>query len=307
MVRYAIGIDIGRTNLRAVMMDSRGKVIESIKEPTNVSGDYDSVVKQSASVAKRISDNIDVKAMGIGIAGQCDITQGVVLYGPNLFWPDVPFRDELFNQLEIPIILRNDVMMATMGEWRLGAGKGCRDMVALFVGTGIGGGAVVNGVLLEGSSGCGGHLGHISVHLDGPICGCGRRGCVEAYASGLGLASRAIVDPDLQNSLLSDVEIDGMAVAVAVERGDTLAIRLRDEAARALGSAMGSIINCFEPQKMILGGSVMNMTGLYDMSVDEALKTCLPSHREVNIVHSSLGEMAGAIGAALFALDYDEN
>jgi glucokinase len=304
MGRYAVGIDIGRTNLRAALVRSNGELVASIKEGTDALGGPQGVERQVARAFERLARGHDVRAVGVGIAGQCDTARGVVLHGPNLFWPDVPFRDRLSDVLGVPVVLRNDVVMATIGEWRHGAGRDCHDIVVLFSGTGIGGGAIVNGTLLEGASGCGGHFGHVSVQLDGPPCGCGRRGCVEAYASGTGLASRAKNDPSLPSSSLSLVdEIDGRAISRAVEEGDALAVRLRDEAALALSSAIGSVINCLEPQRVVLGGSVMDMPGLYEMCAAGALEHCLPSHRRALVVRSALGEMAGAIGAASLAFD----
>lgn len=297
-----MGIDIGRTNLRAALVSAEGEVLASVKERTDVSGGPRAVEEQAAAAFERVGGR-DACAVGVGIAGQCDVPRGVVLRGPNLFWPDVPFRERLADRLNVPVTLRNDVVMATVGEWRLGAGRGCQDMVTLFVGTGIGGGAIVDGRLLEGASGCGGHFGHISVQLDGPRCGCGRKGCVEAYASGLGLATRAKSEPALPSSSLSRAEIDGAAVSRAVEENDALALRLRDEAAAALSSAMGSVINCLEPRLVVLGGAVMGMPGLYERCVRGALDGCLPSHRNVAIVRSSLGDMSGTIGAASLALD----
>ena len=301
MERLAVGIDIGRTNLRAVLVSFEGEVLSSFKERTDVSRGPDGVEEQAAAAFERVGGH-DACAAGVGIAGQCDVSRGVVLRGPNLFWPDVPFRDRLAARLNTRVTLRNDVVMATVGEWRLGAGLGQQNMVALFVGTGIGGGAIVDGRPLEGATGCGGHFGHVSVELDGPRCGCGRRGCVEAYASGLGLATRARNDPELPSSLLSRGEIDGAAVAQAVSRNDALAIRLRDEAAAALSSAVASVINCLEPRLIILGGAVMDMPGLFEHCTKSALEDCLPSHQNVAIVRSSLGDMAGAIGAASLAL-----
>lgn len=303
MERLAVGIDIGRTNMRAALVSSEGEVFASVKERTDASGGPGAVLEQVAGAFKRLVDDADVLAVGVGIAGQCDTARGVVLRGANLFWPNVPFRDRLSERIGLKVTMRNDVVMSTVGEHRHGAGRGVRDMVMLFVGTGIGGGAIVDGRLLEGSNGCGAHFGHISVQMNGPLCGCGRRGCVEAYASGLGLETRARNDPELPSSSLSRVKIDGKAIADAVNENDALAIRLRDEAAAALASAAASAINCLQPRLVVLGGAVMDMSQLFEISSRDALANCLPSHRDAAIVRSSLGDMAGVIGAASLALD----
>jgi glucokinase len=306
MGRFAVGIDIGRTNIRAGLVNDKGEVLRSIKERTDAAGGFLRVEEQVAAAFGRMAQGREVAGVGVGIAGQCDAVRGVVRCGPNLFWPDVPFRDRLADALGVPVTLRNDVVMATVGEWRHGAGLGCNDVVALFVGTGIGGGAIVNGRLLEGRSGCGGHFGHVSVQLDGPLCGCGRPGCVEAYASGCGLAARALNDEGLSSSSLSGAaKLDGAAVARAVAEGDELAIRLRDDAAAALTSALASIINCLEPEIAILGGAVMDgLPGLYERCAAEAVEKCLPSHRDhLAVTRSVLGDMAGVIGSASMALE----
>lgn len=303
--RWAVGIDIGHTNFRAGLVNGSGEVHAEVRQPTDIPGGPSGVARQAMGAIERLAGDHDLVGVGVGIAGQCDIDRGVVRCGPNMFWPDTPFRQQLADALDLPVVLRNDVIMATVGEWRHGAGRGCHDAVALMVGTGIGGGAIVNGVLLQGTSGCGGHFGHISVQLDGPRCGCGRPGCVEAYASGGGLAARARDAPDLASSVLArSPRPDGEAVAQAVRQGDGLALRLRDEAAAALSSAVGSLINCFNPQRVVLGGSVVGgMPGLFEMTVEGAAKHCLPSHRHrLEMVRAELGDLAGVIGAASWVL-----
>lgn len=299
--RLAIGIDIGHTNLRAGLVDQTGAVRDVIRERTDISGGPEGVLEQIVRSAERLRGKHEVAGIGVGIAGQCDIARGVVRCGPNLFWPDVPLQQWLNEEMKLPVILRNDVVMATVGEWRYGAGRGCHELVMLLVGTGIGGGAVVNGKLLQGATGCGGHFGHISVQMDGPLCGCGRPGCVEAYASGSGLAARAREDPCLSSSMLANtLRLDGMAVAQAALAGDPLALRLRDEAATALSSAVSNVINCFNPQRAILGGAVLNgLPQLFDLTVRGAMEQCLPSHRDhLEMKNIELGDLSGIIGAA---------
>lgn len=303
--RWAVGIDIGRTNLRAGLVGGDGAVVRELRERTDVAGGPDGVAAQVVRAVRELAGGRTLVGVGVGIAGQCDVERGIVRYGPNLFWPDVPFRERLEAAVGLPVVLRNDVVMATVGEWRHGAGRGCGDLVVLMVGTGIGGGAVVDGRLLRGASGLGGHFGHVSVQMDGPECGCGRRGCVEAYASGCGLAARAASAPELGSSILSREEvIDGAAVARAAAAGDPLASRLRDEAAAALSSAVGSVVNCLNPRRVVLGGTVVRgLPGTLELVAREAAARCLPSHRDrLEIVPAELGDRAGMVGAASWAL-----
>ena len=310
--RCSIGIDIGHTNLRAARV-SNGVPEEVLRERTEVPGGPGAVLEQ----ARRMVFALDPGSgcpIGVGIAGQCDNRRGVVRCGPNLFWPDVPFQDLLSDAAEAPVVLRNDVVMATVGEWRHGAGRGVDDLACLFAGTGIGGGAVVNGRLLEGTAGCGGHFGHISVQMDGPGCTCGRRGCVEAYAGGASVEQRVrgtlAEDPGASAILvqLCDGRPEALScrmVAEAAANGDELSLRVRDEMAAALSSGVASVINSLNPRKVVLGGTVLfGFPGLYDRVVKDARGQCLrPAADGLSIERSGLGDLAGVIGAATLALD----
>jgi len=269
------------------------------------------VLEQARTAVFDLSEGEDVP-VGVGIAGQCDSERGVVRCGPNLFWPDIPFAELLSGQVDAPVVLRNDVVMAAFGEWTLGAGKGVSDLVCLFVGTGIGGGAIVNGTLLEGSTGCGGHFGHISVQLDGPRCHCGRQGCVEAFAGGGNVAERVrgdlVKQPNLSPALMSMCrgrleDIDCRLVADAARAGDPYALAVRDEMAAALSSAIASIINSLNPRKVVLGGSVLaGFPELYRLVVEGSLAQCLmPALDRLTIERSVLGDLAGVVGAASLA------
>ncbi len=312
---WSIGADIGCTNTRVAKV-SHGEVLEVLKFPTNVPGGPRSVIEQvrSAVLTLRESETSPPSGVGVGIAGQVDIRRGVVRYGPNLWWNDEPLErmiSEATNHL--PTILRNDVAMATAGEWKHGAGRGSGNLVCLFVGTGIGGGAIVNGQLLEGATGCGGHFGHVSVQIDGPACTCGRKGCVEAYAGGWAVARRAqealskdFGESEMLRSLSRGkvTSIDSRLVGEAAHRGDRFALRVRDEMAEALSSAVASVINSLNPERVVLGGTVLvGFPQLYDMVVEGSLRSCLrPALNGLSIVPASLGDLAGAVGAATMAL-----
>ncbi len=311
---WSIGVDIGYTNIRAALV-SDGRILEVLRFPTDVQGGPRGVSRQVASAVRKIREDetSTPSGVGVGIAGQVDIRRGLVRYGPNLWWRDEPFEAMLSEATALPVTLRNDVVMATEGEWRHGAGKGANDLVCLFVGTGIGGGAVIDGTLLDGSTGCGGHFGHISVQMNGPVCTCGRRGCVEAYAGGSSVALRArtalMADPSISPALHTMSEgrsdrIDSRMVAAAAEGGDAFALGVRDEMAKALSSAVASVINSLNPERVVLGGTVLyGFPGLYDRVVEGSLASCLrPALNGLSIVPASLGDLAGAVGAATLAL-----
>jgi glucokinase len=311
----SVGVDIGFTNIRAGVVNEDGALLGQWRGRTNVAGGAEGVLEQvKGAVAELAGRHPEVEAVGIGIAGQCDIIRGSVRCGPNLFWPDVPFQRMVAEATELRAIMRNDVVMATVGEWRHGAGRGVDDLVGLFVGTGIGGGAVIDGTLLEGSTGCGGHFGHVSVQQDGPLCTCGRPGCIEAYAGGWGvakLAQEALAKDPAASTFLHALSggrveiIDSRMVADAAHKGDRLALSIRDSMASALSSGLASVINSFNPRRVVLGGPVLTgFPQLFDMVRERALRLSLKSAViDLEIVPSALGDMAGVIGAATMALE----
>lgn len=294
---WSIGVDIGYTNTRvAKVLD--GHIVKVLRFPTDVPGGPRGVIEQVGSAVRTLQEEETSapSGVGVGIAGQVDIRRGLVRYGSNLWWRDEPFEALLSEATGLPVVLRNDVVMATAGEWQHGAGKGAKDLVCLFVGTGIGGGAVVNGALLDGSTGCGGHFGHISVQMDGPACTCGRRGCVEAYAGGSSVARRArtalMEDLTIRSALRTMSEgrpdrIDSRMVAAAANEGDAFALEVRDEMVAALSSAVASVINSLNPEKVVLGGTVLNgFPGLYDRVVEGSLAS-VPATRAERAEHRS--------------------
>lgn len=312
---WSIGADIGYTNTRLVKLVNN-EVLDVLKFTTDVKSGPSGVREQILKAVDKLRSGEDRSpvGLGVGIAGQCDIHTGVVRCGPNLWWNDEPFEAALSKASGLPTVLRNDVVMVTVGEWKLGAGRGSMDMATLFVGTGIGGGAVMGGRLLEGATGCGGHFGHISVTLDGPNCTCGRIGCVEAYAGGWAVERKAreALSRDPRSSelihALSDGSIESIdckMVAEAAHRGDRFALETRDEMSAALSSAVASVINALNPQVVVLGGSVLfGFPRLYEMVAEGAMSACLkPARIGLSIKQAALGDLAGAIGAATMVIE----
>jgi glucokinase len=310
--RCSIGVDIGHTNMRVARVED-GAPVEVRKERTDVPGGVEGVLEQARMMIEELDEGRR-SPVGVGIAGQCDNARGVLRYGPNFFWPDTPFQGMLSSAVGAPVVLRNDVVMATMGEWKYGAGRGAKDLACLFVGTGIGGGAVVGGRLIDGATGCGGHFGHISVQMDGPLCTCGRRGCVEAYAGGgnvEGRVRRALAEDAGASAMLMEMSggdlgmLSSRMVAEAAGKGDDYSLSVRDEMAAALSSAAASVINSLNPERVVLGGTVLfGFPRLFDMVVEGATAQCLgPATIGLAIERSALGDLAGVVGAATMALE----
>ena len=205
-------------------------------------------------------------ALGIGIAGQIDKTKGIVRRSPNLpDWLDVPLKTRLEQALDLPVIVNNDVRVITWGEWQHGAGKGINDLVCLFVGTGVGGGVVTNGRLLEGCLNTAGELGHMTIVAGGRKCHCPNEGCLEAYVGGWALAERAKdavqANPQAGQALLktagSYAEITAVTISQAYHSGDPLAQRIIKDSVKYLAAGIVTIVNVFNPCLVILGGGVI--------------------------------------------------
>jgi len=307
----AVGLDIGRTNVRAALVDRGGNVLKALREPTDPSGSREAVLGQAVRMAREVGEG--ASAVGAGVAGQCG-SSGIVARGPDFWWEDVDLKAELEKGTGLRAVARNDVIMATVGEWRHGAGRGARDMVCVMVGTGIGGGAVVDGRLATGRSGYAGHFGHVLVDPSGPECSCGRRGCVEALAGGKRVAMRARMvmgSGDGRAAILrrmcgGDPErIDARMVARAAAEGDEACLELRDSMASALIRGTASIVNSFDPEVVVMGGPVLTgFPKLWEMVRDGLRDEVLPPLRPFeNVKQAELGDLAGAIGAASLALN----
>jgi len=245
------------------------------------------------------------------VAGQVDKVSGTVRFSPNLGWRNVPLQARLEEALGLPVVVNNDVRAATWGEWRHGAGQGVNDLVCLFVGTGIGGGIVSNGCLLEGCYNSAGELGHITIVASGRHCRCPNQGCLEAYAGGWAIAERAqeAVRADLKAgqtlvTLAGGIQhISAATVSRAYTDGDSLARRLVEETAQYLAAGVVGIVNAFNPCLLILGGGVIQGLPEYVPLIERsvranALETAV---EQLRIVTAALGNKAGVIGAAALA------
>lgn len=313
---FTIGIDIGGTKINTALVDASGNILstnyhlhDSSKEPgKTVAYIIDSVRICLGKTGKTAS------AIGIGVAGQIDKANGVVHNSPNLpDWHDVPLRSMIKEALNLPVIVNNDVRIITWGEWRHGAGKGQSDLVCVFVGTGVGGGVVSNGQLMEGCCNTAGELGHLTIVAGGRKCHCPNEGCLEAYAGGWAIAERAQdavrANPSAGQTLVSLAgeisRISSITVSQAYKNGDPLAQRLIKDTARYLAAGLVSMVNAFNPCLIILGGSVIlglpDIVPMVEKRVrDQALQTPVENLR---ITISSLGNKAGVIGAAALARD----
>ncbi|HSW56887.1 MAG TPA: ROK family protein, partial [Dehalococcoidales bacterium] len=263
-----LGVDIGGTKIDTALVDSAGKIVASHYRLLPAEKAVEQAIAgivESVQICQGESGQ-KAAALGVGVAGQIDKKQGVVRRSPNLpEWLDVPLKNRLEKTLGLPVAIDNDARTITRGEWKHGAGQGCDHLVCLFVGTGIGGGVVSGGYLLEGASNTAGELGHITVVAAGRQCHCPNEGCMEAYAGGWAIAERArdIVraNPqggDLLNSLAGGISnISALTVSQAYQQNDAVAYRLVKDTSKYLAAGVVSIINAFNPSLLVLGGSVI--------------------------------------------------
>jgi glucokinase len=310
-----IGLDLGGTKIQTALVDAAGRIMVSRRQPTNPEKGPDEVIANIVASVKACLGEAGktVQGLGVGVAGQLDRT-GTLRFSPNLpGWRNVPLKVELEDALAMPVVITNDVRAATWGEWRHGTGQDVDDMVCLFVGTGIGGGVVSGGRLMDGCSNTAGELGHMTIVADGRRCHCPNRGCLEAYAGGWAIAERAqqAVDADPQAGqrlivLAGDVQqISAATVTHACSDGDPLACRLVEETTQYLAAGVVGIVNAFNPCLLVLGGGVIQGRPEYVPTVERlvrknALQTAVEGSR---IVIAALGNKAGVIGAAALARD----
>lgn len=312
--KFAVGVDLGGTKiLGSVVNLNTGRMVSTSKKKTRVVNEGLDLVKRISLV---VADALDESGMdpsklagiGIGAAGMVDREKGILLAAANLGANDVVLAEPLKAQFGLPVKVGNDVEVATLGELNFGAGRDCNNFVCIFVGTGIGSGIVYEGRIMRGGSGTAGEVGHMIVDNDGLVCGCGGYGCLETYASRTAVAKSIVYDLGRgMDSVLRD-KIDpqkgilrSKAISQAVECGDRVALRAIHKAARYMGLGLASVINFYNPKRIIIGGGLVEAVPLFlELAEEEARRRCLriPA-RKTEIVQAELGDFAGTIGASL--------
>lgn len=314
MKKY-IGCDLGGTNLRAAIVDvDDGTVLHQMNIPTLAREGHEAVMKRMAELFLQIIQSAgmnkeDIGGIGIGVPGVLDLEKGETLFLPNLpgTWPHIPLGDTITELTGLPTALLNDVRSITYGEWRFGAGRGV-DTVAVFaIGTGVGGGLVINGQLHLGIGGTAGELGHMTIDFNGPRCGCGNYGCLEAYASGPAIAAMGMkaVSQGLstQISTLCNYDLNRITpelIAKASLAGDETAMDIYERAGFSLGIAAANICVSVGPRRIIIAGGVSQAGDLLLVPIRRTLRervTVMPVE-QVEVIQSQLGNNAGVIGAA---------
>ena len=309
---WVVGVDIGGTNVRVGRVPLGGGASSVAVRccSTRAASGSDRVLDRIVTMIRESVADVgrdNVAGVGLGAPGPLDTESGVVAETPNLGWRDYPLRDLVAEACGLPATLDNDANCFTYGEWLMGAGRGRRRLVGITLGTGIGGGIVIDGEIHHGASGGAGEVGHMSVDFRGRRCPCGARGCVEAYASGPAIAARAIeAIPEGGDSILASM-VDGDLGAVTAEvvhaaavAGDRHADGVLRDTARILATAVANLIHVLNPDAVVIGGGVANAgERLLRPLRREVRRRVFGTHmRACRIVQGELGDSAGVIGAA---------
>jgi glucokinase len=309
-VSFTVGVDLGGSTIRAALVDALGQVTRA--ERLVLTGRApEAVVAQVLELVRRLDPTAPSLRAAVGVAAQLWVRTGVVAIAPNLGWFDVPLGALLAQAFGHPVRLVNDLDAITVGEARRGAGSGERDVLCLFVGTGVGLGAVVQGLLFEGADGLATELGHtkIASPSTGRLCGCGERGCLEAYTSGrhlperLAELGRGLASPLLESARGDVAKINAVTIEQAALAGDPAAVALWDDIGEKLGVAAANTVTLFNPRILILGGGVLTSAPSLVQRVTAVMKanTSRPALSRVEIRGTELGDQAGLVGAGLIA------
>ena len=311
MKKYAFGVDIGGTTCKIGFFDTNGTLLDKWEIKTNTENNGESIL---SDVAKAVDNKLaqeaiskdDVQGIGIGVPGPVD-SQGVVHRCVNLGWGVVNVAEELGNLTGLTIKVGNDANVAALGEMWQGGAKGSKDVIMVTLGTGVGGGIILNGKMLFGVNGAGGEIGHICVDdSETETCGCGNKGCLEQYTSATGvvrLAGRAMAASDKKSTLRELEAVTAKDVFDAAKAGDELALEIVDTQARILGRALAQIACVVDPEIFVIGGGVSKAGSILTDSVKKyfehyAFHAC----RQTKFALAQLGNDAGIYGAARLVL-----
>ncbi len=310
---YKVGIDLGGTNIKAGIVDAQYHIVKQASVPTQAERTYQEIVKDMAMLVKHLMEETgiceeEVEGIGIGSPGMIDAKEGVVVYSNNIRWDNVPLVQEMNSYFSCPVKISNDANCAALGEAKAGAAKGVPNVILLTLGTGVGGGIVVDGKLFEGGHAGGAELGHTMLVAGGEECTCGRRGCIEAYASATALIKEAIrkalIHPESMMNILCKNDINNMNGKIpfdAAQAGDKAGKEVIDRYIRYLGESIADFVNIFRPDVVLLSGGVCNQGEKLTEPLNQYIKDkCFGGEKSFipPVRCATLGNNAGIIGAA---------
>ncbi|CAN2239849.1 ROK family glucokinase [Candidatus Planktophila dulcis] len=307
---YTIGVDVGGTKVLGGVVDESGTVVKTARRDTPREGGS-ALTQAIADVAKELMAEFTIDSVGVSAAGFVSSDRKTMLATPNIAgWNGVDLDYQVTSLIGLPVVIENDANAAAWGEARFGAGRGKRHMLMLTVGTGIGGGIVVNGELYRGAFGIAAEIGHIRVVPEGHLCGCGARGCFEQYGSGNALMRHAreaiAASPNIARNLLArgDGTLEGLtgkAITDAARDGDAVALAAFNTTAQWLGAGIASLAVVLDPECVVIGGGVIDAGEILLKPTREALERSMPfagKHPYPEIIGAQLGNEAGLVGVA---------
>ena len=315
MTDYVVGIDIGGTNVVVGSVSEDGSSLLALRsEPTRPEEGPDAVISRIAALARatmaetmKADPTAKLLGVGVGAPGPLDTRTGVIFLTPNLGWVNMPLRQRIADQLGLPTSLDNDANCAVFGEWWRGAARGSRNAIGFTIGTGIGGGIIVDGRLYHGASDCAGEFGHMTLDPEGRRCKCGNYGCLEAYASGPAIALRAVeaLDSGAESRIVEMAggnlaKVTAQIVYDAAHDNDPLALEVVRDTARYLGAGVANMVNVFNPEIVVICGGV-TLAGerlMAPLRQEVTRRAFKPAVQHCRIVPGELTGTAGVYGAA---------
>ncbi len=310
-----IGIDLGGTAIKAGLVDDNYKIVHSSSVPTGAQRHFSEIIKDMADLAIRVTKEAgydikkDVKSVGIGSPGICDTKNGVVVSSANINFKNAPICAELQKHIDLPVYLGNDANVAALGEFKVLDDDSVEHMIAITLGTGVGGGIIINKKIYDGFNGAAAEMGHFQVQMTGgEPCGCGRTGCWEAYGSVTALIreTKRAIEAHPESAMVKEVaknngKVSGKTAFVCAKAGDSVAKQVVDNYIRAVAEGIASVINIFQPQVLVIGGAISKEGDYLLNPIKKIVEECRYSndftHTELRI--AKLGNDAGIIGAAL--------
>lgn len=310
MADKTLAFDLGGTNLRCAIVTADGEIHSEERALTEGERGVDVVIEHIAMLIEQVASQGSLASdvpVGVAAPGPLDPNTGIVRFSPNLAgWTNVPLRSRLEDLTGRKVHLGNDANSAALGEFYFGSARDAQHLVYIALGTGVGGGVISNGRLIDGINGLGGELGHTCVNLDGPRCSCGASGCIEAYCSGWAIARDGLAlvlsgrGNTIRDAAANPDDIDARAVSEAASRGDQGALLILERAGHALGAGLASFANVFNPEMIVIGGGLARIGDALLAPAELAFRAyALPAISEaITITASSLGTRTGIYGAA---------
>ncbi|HXH23464.1 MAG TPA: ROK family protein [Dehalococcoidia bacterium] len=305
-------IDLGGTKILSIVAGEDMRVVGRDQRPTGADDGPESVLERMVESLRAAAAGRPLRAIGVSTPGPCDVERGMVTNAPNLpGWREIPLARRMSEAFGLPAWIENDANAAAIAEHRLGSGRGKSHLVLVALGTGIGGGLIIDGRIYHGASGAAGEIGHMQLVPGGPPCGCGRYGCLEALASGSALARTAAALVDLfPHSVLGRISREegtppsALTLETAAARGDPHARHAIHQAGLYLGAGLTNLVDIFNPEVVAISGNLRKLDGYLSTAIDVVRREAFrQAARDARIVETELGDDAAALGAALVALD----